>query len=253
MLERIRNILLGAILVLLTTCVYINQQDIKAISGVYFDQSVIDNIEALNYRPTDLIDANVLVGTKNGRGSGSIISVTDKGTYILTAAHVVYGQKIVRTEDDKLESRGKIARIVSIQFKGKEYKVRVVKIDRELDLAVLKTYKKLKVTPVKIAKEEPELGEIVWTVSNPGGQPNVLNNGVFSAVEEDPNENPVAYVSTAGYFGSSGGMIVNTKGEQIGVISTVAVARVGGYFPSITVYNGTARTHDLIKFLRGVI
>jgi S1-C subfamily serine protease len=249
-LERI--IIIGALAFAVSLSVQ-NNTKIDKISGVYFDQSVIDNIEALNYKPTELVDANVLVGTKNGRGSGSIIKVTDKGTYILTAAHVVYGQKIVRDANDKLRSEGKIARVIAIYFKGKEYKVRVVKIDRELDLAVLKTYKKLKVTPVKIAKAEPELGEIVWTVSNPGGQPNVVNNGVFSAVEEDKNEKPVAYVSTAGYFGSSGGMIVNTKGEQIGVISTVAVARVGGYFPSITVYNGTARTHDLIKFLRGVI
>ena len=249
-MNKIDRFLIATMFIFLFICVGINNYQINKISGVYFDQSIIESIAALNYIPTELIEANVIVATKQSSGSGSIIKVDKNKTYILTAAHVIYGEKIVRNDKDKLERQGKLSRNITITSNGKKYKALTVKIDRDLDLAVLKIYKKLNVKPVKISKEEPKLGDVVWTVGNPGGLTNVVNSGVFSTVDKEQGH---AFVSTAGFFGSSGGMVVNTKGEQFGVISTVAIAKVKGYFPSITIYNGITRTKDLNKFLKGVL
>lgn len=234
--------------VLLTMLVVSNTQRINQRPEIYINNDIIQKVNELDYRPTNLIDASVTVHSANSRGSGSIIKVEKKATLILTAAHVVFEQIIVRNTDGKLKRINIPSRNITVKLKKKKYKALLVKIDRELDIAVVKIFKRLNIKPVKIAKKEPEVGEIVWLISSPNGQLSALNRGTFSSVKEDH-----AYVSTAGHFGSSGGMIVNTKGEQIGVIATIWLTQVNGFFPSVTIYNGITRTKDLNKFLKGIL
>ena len=44
----------------LTCGVISNGYNISKISGVYFDQSIIESIDTLNYIPTELINSNVI-------------------------------------------------------------------------------------------------------------------------------------------------------------------------------------------------
>ncbi len=208
---------------------------------------VFTQIKDSSYVPTDLIEANVIVDTRKSAGTGSIIRVEDKATYVLTAAHVVSDRKIERNEKGRLEKNLVPSKFITVIHKKGRAEALIVKIDYELDIAVIKIHKKINVKPVPIAKEEPELGETVWSISNPGMHKDIINRGIFNGINKDQS-----IVSIAGFYGSSGGMVVNEEGEQIGVISTVLIVNIGRHFPSLTGYNGITRTAELNKFLEGV-
>lgn len=243
-----KNILQILLYIVLTGAIISNQYAINKISGVYFDSSILERIDALDYKPTNLIDSNVIVRNRKNRGSGSVIRITKNTTFILTAAHIVYEDKIIRNKYGKLEKKTYKSKRIIVETKNKKYKAVIIKVDKNLDIAIIKIFKNLKVKPVKIAKKEPEIGDIVWVISNPGPYLGLLNRGIFSFVKDE-----YALISTASYFGSSGGMAVNTNGEQIGVISNIGVTTVNSYFPSITVFNGITRTKELNKFLKGIL
>lgn len=210
--------------------------------------------DSLSYNPADLMEANVIIIAKSDRGSakgsGSIIRVEKEYTYILTAAHVISEPVIEINDKGVLGYVNKESVDIMIKYGNgfkKKVRAQVQKVDYKLDVAVLKVLKKINVTPIKISQVEPQMGDVVWSLSNPGSFEGVINKGIFSSVEED-----YSYVALAGFFGSSGGMCLNNKGEQIGVISTVAIARVS-YSKSLTVYNGITRTGNLNNFLKGIV
>lgn len=234
--------------VFLTIGVIGNAQKIKQRPEIYINNTIIEKVNAMDYTPTELIQANVMVGTKKGSGSGSIIKIDDKATYILTAAHVIYDEHTLLIRKGKLKRSGILSKSITVTVGEKKYKALTIKVDKELDVAIVKIYKKLKIIPVKIAKKQPKFGEAVWAISNPGGMKGIINKGIFSSIQEE-----YAVVSVAGFFGSSGGMVLNSKGELIGVISVVYKTLIDGYFPTITIYNGITKTKDLNKFLKGVL
>lgn len=204
-------------------------------------------IDILNYKPLDLINSNVVVYTKGGSGSGTVIKVNKTGTFILTAAHVIYINKIV-LDGENLIKELKKAKEIKIKIKKKSYKASIVKIDIELDVAVLQINKILKVKPVAIADKCPTIGDTVWMIGNPNGTVGLINKGILSAIKKDK-----LLISTAGYYGNSGGMVLNVEGELIGVLRSVIIAEIGGFFPSLTAYNGVTRTKDLQKFLEDIL
>jgi hypothetical protein len=238
----------------ITTLLNLIHANDKAINELKVDAiKKAEAISNLNYTPVDKMSANILVLNDGGTGSGSVIKVDESGSYILTAAHVVstvvkYATPSSTHFDPKnvYENSKKVT--VTLDRDGKEFAAIIVKIDYQQDLAVLKTIKKLKVNPITIAKKEPKIGEVVWGISNPGGAFGIINNGIFSTPEEE-----MSLVSIAGFFGSSGGMCLNNKGEQIGVISTVLTAEMNSFVQSLTVYMGITRTKDLNKFLKGIL
>lgn len=232
----------------LTILIVSNTQKIKQRPEIYINNDIIKKVNELDFKPTKLIQASVIVTNPESRGSGSIIKITKKSTYILTAAHVLYESKVKLLKNKELTMSVKLSRNITVKFRNKNYKALPIKVDRNIDVAVIKIYKSLKTTPVKIAKHEPKLGETVWAISNPDAQTNLVNKGVFSAID-----GKWSIVSTGGFFGSSGGMVINTKGEQIGIISNVLTAEISGYFPTLTGYNGITRTKALNKFLKGIL
>jgi S1-C subfamily serine protease len=216
-----------------------------------------ETIDDLAFTPTKMLKANVVVLSEfkegpGGYGSGSVIKVTDKRSYILTAAHVVSNVKYVQSSKGlgkSLKPVHTLPKTIQIVFDGKEkYVAMLVKIDYTLDVAVLRILRSLDVEPVKIARMEPNVGDKVWAISNPNGTLGVVNTGIFSTPERE-----ASIVSIAGFFGSSGGMCLNSEGEQIGVISTVVVAQINKFMPSLTVYNQITRTQALNDFLKDIL
>jgi S1-C subfamily serine protease len=226
----------------IASSVKFNSQLIEILSRQSAEQSKA--ISELSYVPRELLNANVLVLSDKGSGSGSVIKVDDTGTYILTAAHVVYS----RTNVGKFEFTAREG--IKVSYLNREdYVAIVIKANFEKDLAILKIRKVLPVTPVKIAKDEPEIGDTVWQIANPISLYGVINNGIFSTPDKRHS-----WVSISAYFGSSGGMCLNSKGEQIGVISVVRYSGTNNNFVrSATSYAGITRTKDLNKFLKGVL
>jgi S1-C subfamily serine protease len=242
------QLLKGLFFILLTTLVINNTYKIHKQPNIYINNEVIDAVKNLDYRPEELLNANVVVQNNVGMGSGSVIKVDNTGTLILTVAHVIREKRYYVAKGSKLEWRGIVSKNIDVIHNGKKYKAIPIKVSTELDLAVIKIYKKLDTVPVKIAKDAPKLGETVWAVSNPGGVPNIINKGVYNSEQKNN-----AIVSVGGYFGSSGGMVVNTSGEQIGVIQSVYITTISGFFPAISTYNGISKTKILKRFLKGVL
>jgi serine protease Do len=150
-----------------------------------------------------------------GGGIGSGFLIDDEGR-ILTNAHVVARaeQVTVRLADGKQELRAE-----------------VIGVDPQTDIALLKVEANgLPVAPIgKSASLKP--GEWVAAIGSPFGFANTITAGIVSATERAlPNETLVPFIQTdvAVNPGNSGGPLLNTQGEVVGINSQI-FSRTGGY------------------------
>ncbi|HEX2541219.1 MAG TPA: Do family serine endopeptidase [Caldimonas sp.] len=148
-----------------------------------------------------------------GVGSGFVI---DAEGHVLTNAHVVADadQVSVRLPDSK-----------------REHKARVVGLDRQSDVALLKV--DAPGLPVVTLGDSTQLraGEWVAAIGSPFGLANTITAGIVSAKERSlPDENFVPFIQTdvAVNPGNSGGPLLNTRGEVVGINSQI-YSRTGGY------------------------
>ncbi|MCO6438931.1 MAG: trypsin-like peptidase domain-containing protein [Phycisphaerae bacterium] len=154
-----------------------------------------------------------------GWGSGFIIDAD--GGYVLTNAHVVYGASGVRvhTADDR-----KLA-------------AQVVGIDTETDLAVVQIpSEKLHQIPLGDS-ERVAVGEEVLAVGSPFGLDRTVTQGIISALNRrgirGETERYARLIQTDAAIspGSSGGPLVNLRGEVIGI--NTAIISPGGRFQGV--------------------
>jgi serine protease Do len=147
-----------------------------------------------------------------GQGSGFIVN---KDGVILTNAHVVSGAKEV---DVKLTDK-------------REFKAKVLGVDRQTDVAVLKI--EAHDLPVVTLGDPKEcnVGDWVLAIGSPFGSENTVTAGIISAKARAlPDESYVPFIQTdvAVNPGNSGGPLFNMKGEVIGINSQI-FSRTGGY------------------------
>lgn len=147
-----------------------------------------------------------------GQGSGFIVS--SDGT-ILTNAHVVDGATSVVV---KLNDR-------------REYDAKVIGVDKQSDVAVLKIDAK-NLPTVKIGDPNKlKVGEWVIAIGSPFGLENTVTSGIVSAKSRAlPGSNYVPFIQTDVPVnpGNSGGPLFNMKGEVVGINSQI-FSRSGGY------------------------
>jgi serine protease Do len=148
----------------------------------------------------------------HGLGSGFIVSPDG---VILTNAHVVAGASEVTV---KLTDR-------------REFKARIVGIDKPTDVAVLKI-DAVNLPSVKIGDPaEVKVGEWVLAIGSPFGFENSVTAGIVSAKYRSlPGDSYVPFIQTdvAVNPGNSGGPLFNMNGEVIGINSQI-YTRSGGY------------------------
>jgi len=148
----------------------------------------------------------------HGLGSGFIVSADG---VILTNAHVV-------VEADEV--------IVKLTDK-REFKAKVVGLDKLSDVAVLKIDAK-DLPTVKIGDpQNARVGEWVVAIGSPFGFENTVTAGIISAKSRSlPDEGYVPFLQTdvAINPGNSGGPLFNLNGEVIGINSQI-FSRSGGY------------------------
>ncbi len=142
------------------------------------------------------IKAVVSITTDIGIGSGAII---DKDGYIITNRHVIENARkgSVKTSD------------------GRVHAVRIVAKSPHADLAVLKIegeFSRLLFT------KKPLVGSRIIAMGSPAGLEFTVTEGIVSAVRTIGN---IEYVQTDLSLnpGNSGGPVVNTKGEIVGIVS----------------------------------
>jgi len=146
-------------------------------------------------------------------GSGFIISADG---FILTNAHLVadFDEVNVRLADMK-----------------REFKAKVVGLDKRTDVALLKVDAKGLPTITLGDSSKVEPGQWVAAIGSPFGFANTITAGIVSATGRAlPDETFVPFIQTdvAVNPGNSGGPLINLKGEVIGINSMI-YSRTGGY------------------------
>ena len=145
-------------------------------------------------------------------GSGFIISSDGR---ILTNAHVVDGadEIVVKLDDNR------------------ELKAKVIGIDKPSDVALLKI-DATGLQPVTFGDSSRlEVGDWVVAIGSPFGLEHTATQGIVSALGRSlPDGNYVPFIQTdvAVNPGNSGGPLLNTRGEVVGINSQI-YSRSGGY------------------------
>ncbi len=134
-------------------------------------------------------------------GSGVIISADG---YIVTNNHVVDGA-------DELT--------VTLNENSKEYSARVIGADKTTDLALIKIDAKSLPAIVIANSDDVKVGEWVLAVGNPLGLNNTVTAGIISAKARQMGEGVSSMIQTDAAInqGNSGGALVNTRGELVGI------------------------------------
>jgi serine protease Do len=159
-----------------------------------------------------------LLSKQTSTGSGVILTADG---YIVTNNHVVENARKIEV---KLPTRG-IARAAGMTLAAK-----VVGVDRETDLAVLKVDgRNLETLPLGDSSRLRQ-GELVMAFGNPFGLEGSVSTGVVSSTSRQlKTDDPMAYIQTDAPInpGNSGGPLVDAEGRVVG-INTMIYTRSGG-------------------------
>lgn len=146
------------------------------------------------------------------RGVGSGFIVSPKG-YILTNEHVVEGSTRI---------------IVGLQS-GEKYRGKVVGIDEETDVAVVKIEAPQDLPTVTLGDSNAaQVGDWVLAIGSPFGLDQTVTAGIISKKERETpyftNFQRFLQTDAAINRGNSGGPLVNMRGEVIGINSQIATS-----------------------------
>lgn len=162
-------------------------------------------------------------GELESSGSGFVIKTTDKGTYIGTAAHVCSPESelpfifLFFFKDKEIKIKN---------IEGEEYSATLVNTDIKNDLCLM-FVKGLTNKPINIAKIKPIIGERIYHFGYPKGiylkglthKFEGFYTGDISIDDKHPDFLKAAF-SVYVMGGSSGSMIINKRGELIGVVQS---------------------------------
>lgn len=185
--------------------------------------------------------------TASASGSGVIIS---SDGYILTNNHIV--NTASSSSFYQLSEATKVT--VNLHGDENEYEAKIIGTDPQTDLAVIKI-DKTGLTPAKLGNSDSlKVGEYVMAIGNPLGMQNSVTGGIVSAVNrevtgDDGTKYILIQTDAAINSGNSGGALVNSKGEVVGIntlkLSGTGIEGMGFAIP----INSTVDIYDqLIKY-----
>jgi len=258
----------GCLSSLITLFIYdkLNSEQIQVISDYQLDAPIkqvnyISNIEETDFTTAANKTINAVVHIKNtsnyiensknwlynfygesapkkiGSGSGVIISPDG---YIITNEHVIEGASEIEVTINN----------------NKAYKAILVGSDPYTDIAVLKINSKSPLSYIPFGDSELiKIGEWVLAVGNPFNLNSTVTAGIVSAKSRDLNKldrKNQSFIQTdaAVNQGNSGGALINTNGELIG-INTAITSMTGGFVGySFAVPSNLARKvfEDLLEY-----
>ncbi|OUW89008.1 MAG: peptidase A2 [Gammaproteobacteria bacterium TMED226] len=157
--------------------------------------------------------SNNLSFSKKGSGIGSGVIFSNDG-YIVTNLHILSGQNInVRLNN------------------GNNYSARIIGIDENTDIAVLKITSSEKLNKINIANSENlKIGDRVLAIGNPYGIGISVSNGIISATGRDYGNPYLQLIQTDAAInpGNSGGALINENGNLVGINSKI-LSKTGAY------------------------
>ena len=160
---------------------------------------------------TENVVAKVLpsvVTVRTPGGLGSAFAFGRPGQFI-TNLHVVQGYRQVI-----LSSSG-----------GVDAEGRVTATDSQHDLAAISA--PIRPNPLLAAPNAPKVGADVLSIGSPLGLDGSVSKGIISAVDRRGNDGASIQTSIALNPGNSGGPLINTQGQVIGVNTSIADASQG--------------------------
>jgi S1-C subfamily serine protease len=177
--------------------------------------------------------SNCFIKSSHSYSSGSIVYSDKKNhewSYILTTGH-------------SCGDGGPNDRYLVNDQDGKKHRAKVVLIDNDIDICLLKT-RYMRQKPLQLAYEAPKKGEKLYNLNaaaaiwSSGGT--MLLEGVYSGIYDEKDK---SYVYTIpAYPGSSGSPILNQFGKLVGMIHSVH-----GRFNNISFGTSLQQTSDFIK------
>ncbi len=188
------------------TAVYAANKILPSIVGIEIEYSVTSMFSTFGVSQSS---------TATATGSGIIIS---EDGYILTNNHVVSS-----SESDSYYQVSEATQITVTLFDDEtEYEATIVGTDEETDLAVIKI-DATGLTAAEFADSDSiKVGEFAMAVGNPLGLQSTVTCGVISAVNREVTDSDgqtytLIQTDAAINAGNSGGALVNSEGQVIGV------------------------------------
>ena len=186
----------------------------RSVSSVVYIKNIQRNRRSMSYYDM-IFGRERSEGVAVGSGSGVIYS---QDGYIITNNHVIEGADAIQVMHEK-----------------RTYDAQLVGRDPKMDIAVLKIDAE-ELPAISVGSSyDVEIGDWVLAVGNPFNLNSTVTAGIVSAIGSETNsvrENfPIElYIQTDAAInpGNSGGALVNTKGELVG-INTSIISRTGSY------------------------
>ena len=210
-----------------------------AVVNIYAARVVTEQVNPFPFGPFGELFGNILPEYRQRiqRSLGSGVIVDEQG-HIVTNYHVIANAAAIRVQ----LADGRIA------------VPRIVGVDRDTDLAVLQI--KLPNLPVIHfgRSDQVQVGDVVLAIGNPLGLSQTVTNGIVSATGraglgistfEDfiQTDAPIN-------FGNSGGALVNSNGDLIGINTAIVAKSLGvdgiGFAIPVDMVRGVLR--DIIKY-----
>ena len=177
---------------------FISDNNNKLVSAA--DKSISSVVTISSSAQSNLSYSN----NKSGMGSGVIFS---KEGYIVTNLHILNSKNI------------------NVQLNnGKNYPAKIIGIDKNADIAVLKISADENLNPINIANSDNlKIGDKVLAIGNPYGIGISVSNGIVSATGRDYGNPYLQLIQTDAAInpGNSGGALINENGNLIGINSKI--------------------------------
>jgi hypothetical protein len=154
--------------------------------------------------------ANISASDVYNKTKGSIVvvhSYDESGEVNSQGSGVVYTNALIITNKHVVENSNKL----KISHSSSNYDVELVGYINNLDIAILKVLN-AEMQPINVAKNSPNIGDVVYTLGAPKGLDLTLANGIVSSFR-DSNIQTTAPISP----GSSGGALLDKNGELLGI------------------------------------
>jgi serine protease Do len=192
----------------------------------------IENIEKQNREQNRVIQdihQNIHTAPAITYTSGGTGFLIDAKGYLVTNAHVIEKAKNIAVQHSN----------------GKDYTAKLVFVDKAWDLAILKiedeNFKAPSSLPYSIKKSSAEMAEPVYTLGYPRNEI-VYGEGYLAAKTGFNGDTLTCQIAIAANPGNSGGPILNSKGEVVGILSARQVSAEGAVFATQAKYIHQALT-----------